>query len=470
MSHTSRPKKNRLLLDVTIAATTELNTGIQRVVRNVCRYADSVSQDLDVECVPIVCYGDQISAVGFDGRARIDERIMRGLQRGWTGMHEGIATRLSGLKKGAGRKYLSLLSRLRKLMIPKTLVRGTGNFYRRVTGQTIQFQENDVLVLLDASWDLPLERLLAQAREKHVPVVTVVYDLIPLLYPEFHPPQLKAVFARWFEMVLAQSDMMIGISKTVRDDVAQFIKRRESDADLPFSTRVRRLESFRLGSDFCQVASVTSAVEEDGLRQQVDPQTTGLKHGNFFLSVGTIEPRKNHAFTIDAFEQLWRTGSKSQLVIVGKVGWMCDEVVERIQQHPELNRNLFLIENASDELLTQLYQGARALVFPSIVEGFGLPIVEAFQHRLPALVSDTRIHREVAGENGIYFSLDDPGELASIVERIETCELTLIKPEPPATSWKDSCFELLNKVTEFLGSDQTTTAPDHDTPRVKEAA
>ncbi|REM39804.1 glycosyltransferase, partial [Mycobacterium tuberculosis] len=63
-----------------------------------------------------------------------------------------------------------------------------------------------------------------------------------------------------------------------------------------------------------------------------------------FLMVGTVEPRKGHAQTLDAFEQLWRNGIDVNLVIAGKKGWMVEEVVERLQQHPQRGRRLFWLE------------------------------------------------------------------------------------------------------------------------------
>ena len=301
--HQQTNTKYRLLLDVTISATTDLNTGIQRVVRNISQNAEAISNELGIECVPVVCHGDQLSPVGFDGRAGIDERIFRSVRDGWMNCHKGIASLLSRFNSKAGTGYLSFLSRLRKLFVPKTLVRATGNFYRHWTGKTIQFANNDILVLLDASWDLPLDHLIQLSSEKQVPLVTVVYDLIPVLHPQFHHQQLREVFSRWLDTVIDRSDLMIGISKTVQNDLDAYIQDRDRLKFKPKEGETDsrcQLDHFRLGSDF---AKSNTATREGS--SELPANADGLKRDQYYLCVGTLEPRKNHRFLLDSFEQLW---------------------------------------------------------------------------------------------------------------------------------------------------------------------
>ncbi|MEM8119924.1 glycosyltransferase, partial [Morganella morganii] len=96
-----------------------------------------------------------------------------------------------------------------------------------------------------------------------------------------------------------------------------------------------------------------------------------------FLMVSTIEPRKNHGYLLDAFERAWAQGSQARLCIAGRIGWKCEALVERVRQHPELNKRLFMFNDLSDKSLEYAYSHAASLVFPSYVEGFGLPLVEA---------------------------------------------------------------------------------------------
>jgi alpha-1,2-rhamnosyltransferase len=132
--------------------------------------------------------------------------------------------------------------------------------------------------------------------------------------------------------------------------------------------------------------------------------------------VSTIEPRKNHGYLLDAFERAWAAGSTARLCIAGRIGWKCDALLERIRNHPELNRRLFMFNDLSDTSLEYAYAQASALVFPSFVEGFGLPLVEAMQRGLPAMGSDIAVFREIGGEFMAYFDLLDPQSLADLIE------------------------------------------------------
>lgn len=133
------------------------------------------------------------------------------------------------------------------------------------------------------------------------------------------------------------------------------------------------------------------------------------------LMVGTVEPRKGHEQVLSAFEQLWAQGEGCVLVIVGKSGWMYDDLIERLRQHPELGRHLFWFEGLADETLAHLYQHCDCLMAASYVEGFGLPLIEAAQTGLPLLVRDIPVFREVAGEYATYFKAGDSSELAEVL-------------------------------------------------------
>ena len=123
--------------------------------------------------------------------------------------------------------------------------------------------------------------------------------------------------------------------------------------------------------------------------------------------VSSFDPRKNHTYVLDAFEKLWSDGGKHKLCLIGSVGPHCVELLDRIAHHPLFNKQLFTLHDANDTELSYCYQRSRAVVFPSIVEGFGLPIVEAQMHGKVVFASDTPVHREVGREGCFYTQLDD---------------------------------------------------------------
>ncbi len=92
--------------------------------------------------------------------------------------------------------------------------------------------------------------------------------------------------------------------------------------------------------------------------------------------MAAFDPRKNHRYLLDAFDLLWQRipdpSARPKLCLVGRVGGRCHEIIERIKHHPLLNRNLFAFHDLNDAELQYCYQQCRGVIFPSIVEGFGL--------------------------------------------------------------------------------------------------
>ena len=174
-----------------------------------------------------------------------------------------------------------------------------------------------------------------------------------------------------------------------------------------------------------------------------------------YLSVGAIEPRKNHKYLLDAFDLVWKECPETVLCIVGKKrGWLNDAIMKRIKTHPLFKKNLFLLNSVSDNALAYCYNHSKALIFPSLLEGFGLPIVEALHYGLPVFASNIPIHKEVGKEFCAYFDLDNPANLSQIIINIEkTGEMPRVKDGKGYTllSWKDSCRDLFSQVRALTG-------------------
>src|SRR5258708_2237399 len=158
-----------------------------------------------------------------------------------------------------------------------------------------------------------------------------------------------------------------------------------------------------------------------GARKGLTPDAAAilvkLRSRPSFLMVGTLEPRKGHRQALAAMEGLWSEGVDTNLVIVGKEGWMMEDFIKGVWQHPENNRRLFWLRGISDEMLDQVYRSSRALLAASEGEGLGLPLIEASQYGLPIIVRDIPIFREVAGENPYYFRANKPEDLADAFQK-----------------------------------------------------
>ncbi|ERI52656.1 hypothetical protein N878_04705 [Pseudomonas sp. EGD-AK9] len=270
--------------------------------------------------------------------------------------------------------------------------------------EPMDIAEGDVFLLLDSSWHLDFYDLAERLKARGASIISVVYDLIPLMQPQFCDAGLTRVFERWFDWVAKTADGFLCISRTVEDDVRHAVAARLGQ-ELADS---RQFEHFYLGSEL----DLTQRDPE--LDSEIE--TVFVSNEPVYLMVSTIEPRKNHAYLLDAFERIWARGIKARLCIIGKVGWKSEELIGRIQRHPQLSRQLFVFNQLNDSGLEYAYARASALVFPSHAEGFGLPMVEAMQRGVPAMVSDIPVFREIGGDFAAYFDLGDPEALAKLVE------------------------------------------------------
>ncbi len=437
----SQPMR-RILLECTNTRASDLNTGIQRVVRSVIREAGRLQQKLSVECVPVVIKQGEFYL------AR--EPSLRPLLTGFHRLLVGAEERFSHTRPRG-----PLAIRLRKILYPKSLVRRLTEKTNRALDQRIQFQEGDTLLMLDASWHLPAWPAIRRVQQLGCPVGCVYYDLIPLKYPEFCVGgHLVPLYRKWLDHAVEELDFYIAISKTVSRGLEEYARSSGRRADV----RSERFESFKLGADFSQAAPAGRTRPE--LRQLF----SGRSNQPPWLCVGTVEPRKNHGYLLDAFEQVWQHDAEAKLCIVGGVGWKCEEAVARVRQHPRHGTSLFMFNDTSDAELRFCYERAKALVFPSIVEGFGLPIVEALRFGLPVLASDTPIHREVGEDYCSYFDLDDAGSLASLILGIQRKGFPPSTKSPqdyPFATWTDCSRELLTKCLRLSDAVQQETGDGH---------
>ncbi|WXL26071.1 glycosyltransferase family 1 protein [Ectopseudomonas mendocina] len=265
----------------------------------------------------------------------------------------------------------------------------------------------DQLILLDSSWHEQHFATIEDLKQQGVGVVAVIYDLIPVTHPEFFDQRLHSIYNTWFDWVIHQADGFVSISRSVHDELKAVLEQRLGQSQ----AEQRWHGYFHLGSEL-------------DLRTEESPKNPELvdvfsKTSKIYLAVSTIEPRKNHSYMIDAFEYAWDAGSQATLCIIGRIGWKCADLINRIHNHPEYGQRLFMFNEIDDNGLEYAYSNAHCLVFSSHAEGFGLPLVEAMQRGLPAMGSDLPVFREIGGECMAYFDLQDPKSLAHLIQRFE---------------------------------------------------
>ncbi|MCJ8501250.1 glycosyltransferase [Desulfatitalea alkaliphila] len=308
----------------------------------------------------------------------------------------------------------------------------------------------DILLCVDLSGqmliDAEAQGLLKFYRNTGVSIHFIVYDLLPVKMPQFFPPGADISHNNWLQIV-AKSEGAICISKVVAEELSEWIEENGVSSERTF-----KIDWFHLGADFNNFPFI------EGFNDTPQWAIDQFKTRPTFIMVGTIEPRKGYTQVIEGFSHLWNKGLDVNLVIVGKEGWKgipeelrrdIPQIIERIVTHPELDNHLFWLDSVTDTNLEELYSTSTCLIAASYGEGYGLPLIEAAQHKLPILARDIPVFREVAGEYAFYFKGKSPESIAQAV----TEWLTLLSADkhPKSTSmpwstWKASAAQLLQRI------------------------
>jgi alpha-1,2-rhamnosyltransferase len=299
--------------------------------------------------------------------------------------------------------------------------------------QIIEPCAGDILLVLDASWNHfadypPIMRAMKASGGKSI---VGVYDILPLSYPWLFKALTVHNFRAWYAQILLQGDAVVAISRASAESLLAYLRGNSAKpaSALPIGW-------WPLGADF--------ATETTG-EASAKAQSTAAG-APYFLSVGTLEPRKGYPVAIEAFERLWASGVDIRYVIVGRPGWKTRALQARLREHKEFDSRLVWFDDASDADLRVLYAHARGAVLASVAEGFGLPLVEAAFHGVPVIASDIQVFREVGGDGARYFKLLDSAGLAAGIQEM----LAQPKTVPPikVISWRESTAHLVRLIQE----------------------
>jgi len=218
-----------------------------------------------------------------------------------------------------------------------------------------------------------------QPSAKKAKLITTIHDLTTLKYPDHHHPKTIAAQARRLKWVKREAATIICDSQATKQDVINLL------GINPDRLHVVYLAANQLVTDFSQLSQATKSQRITAVK------TKYHLHGSYVLSVGTNEPRKNLKRTIAAFKL---TDFSGDLVIAGKYGWGGGDTSANSAHIKRLGFVPF-----AD--LPALYAGADCFVYPSLYEGFGLPVLEAMALGVPVVTTDNGSLKEVAGSAAI---------------------------------------------------------------------
>lgn len=477
---------SRIFIDCSYTATSGRNSGIERVVRSlqremssqVARYNQAftlhtaakqplnssgnttTAVDSQSTLQNVIAVGGDFAALGpreerwLNGPASFRANVLRCLPT----FYRSCATALCNTTQSARLKkwLLPQAGHLGAFKLPHNIMDRATRKMIRLFGHTIRPGHGDLLFLPDAYWGKnSVWQAAAKARARDAKVAIVVYDLIPLTHKEFVGERRHENFKKYLQAVVQHADLILAISDTVRNQVEDLLPEYGRNVDHPVTCR-----SFTLGAEFR---------DDDGpIRGEVQQLFGPQLENNPFLMVATFDPRKNHEFLLNAFDKLWARGSTEKLCFIGRVGSLCEPLMQRIEAHPEKNKKLFVYHDISDSELQHCYRHAKGVVFPSVVEGFGLPIVESLRHGRRTMVSDTPIHREVGGNLCEYFTLASTEPLAELIASPPTFDRFRLEDGAAAISiptWQQAACQVLTHCVDLFETPQNHSLLSHSKKR-----
>lgn len=303
-------------------------------------------------------------------------------------------------------------------------------------------QPGDVLLLAGENWSGRTDfGVLARLRtERGLKIAAVCQDLIPVTHPQFFETgEFVAQYRRYVEFLAQHTDLVIAISRATADEL-----KKAAQAHGGMRGRIAVVE---LGSD------VASAAEPQ------PPQTQSpLQAGQFVISVSTIQSRKN----FDLLYRLWHRFAQEdrsgipRLVVVGQRGFGSDELLAAIAQDASIRDRFTILHRTSDAELTWLYRNCAYTLYPSYVEGWGLPVSESLAYGKLCLASNTSSLPEAGAGLALHFGPDDDDawhaaivDLAANPQKLTEAE-TRIRATYRQRSWRQAGLELAGYLDALL--------------------
>ena len=398
-------QSHRILFDFSdlidfIADRPQQLTGIQRVQIDAYR---KLTRQPGIEVVAVYFgeYPKRFFAVDADRLAVRDKEYAKGLRR---------------YDPPPWRKPLRRLDRLRSIE-PKpgdaVFVSGTGWASQRRTSYLAEIQ-------------------------KRLPILVhwMIYDIIPIKHPEFTTEVNIRPFRAWIDAALSMPGQFLCISRFTREQLTEFAAEKGRKVDAV---------TVPLAHEFSPVEPAM----RDSLRY--------LNNERFVLSVGTLEVRKNHLALVRLWERLYREMGDAMpiLVMAGARGWAVKRLSDFLRATGNVYGQVVHIADASDAELAWLYEHCEFTVFPSVYEGWGLPVGESLWFGKPCICYRHTSLPEVGGDYAIYCDLDDPG---SIDRAVRAGLAGKFAARPPARSqlrtWNMVAIEMVGAIRSYIPSRQ----------------
>jgi glycosyltransferase involved in cell wall biosynthesis len=267
----------------------------------------------------------------------------------------------------------------------------------------IEPQPGDI-VFCPALWHEVDPSVYRHLRDLGCTIVLLIHDILPITHPQYYPFPWHEVFEDRLLRAFDYAAAFVCVSETTRKSLEDFA--------IANSRSGQFVTAFNGYQPLSTIGGASPGRDTPNLRRAFEDSIPPL------LMVGSIEPKKNYIRVIECLEEKWKNGYRRSLVIVGAPGWISHDIVRRIRHSPQFGRMLFWFHDLDDVDLDFAYSGCHALIFASLAEGFGLPMIEASMYRKPAIVYRSDIAIEILGDYGVYFDLT-PVSLSTAIDTVE---------------------------------------------------
>ena len=432
-------------------------TGIQRVVYNISKEIISNYKNSQL----IVFYKDNYIYL----EQSLDNLIQNGLKL--KHIQRRIPTREERLKNRLIILYLKLPKFVQKTVLPtikimrglyikirpiiRTILHYIRSLYVKPSksiknnrldhdqyGKKIKFRQNDQMIGLGCFWEDPghLDALLDVSSKNNLKLAVFVHDLMPIYLSHTFGDDLVDRFAEFIFNILQQANFVFAVSQSTANDLEIFKK----DTGINLTPLIKVI---RLGDSLPN--NLKAREEKQFINKYTEP---------FIICVGTIEARKNHTLIYKAFKLAEQKGILNELpilYIIGKPGWLAQDVEYFFRKDIDINKKVKILNNISDKELAWLYKNAMYSLYVSQYEGWGLPVAESLVYNTPCITSNVSSMTEIAP--GIVDSVSpyDPAQLLQIMMKYSNSKYLEskrrdIKLHYKSTSWKETTDQIFDTI------------------------
>lgn len=268
--------------------------------------------------------------------------------------------------------------------------------------------------------------------KKNIKKVTFIHDLTPILFPKFHTASSTFIHKMFLPSILKKADLVLCNSISTKKDLHAFQTATKNKTHVCY-----------LG-----VNEIFKPTYDESVLKKYKIEKP------YFLSVATLEPRKNLGTLIEAFNAYKETGGKEKLVLVGKKGWAYHPLFQKINKS-SFKDDIIITSYVAFKDLPAIYSQAKSFIYPSFYEGFGLPVAEAMACGTRLVVSNTSSLKEVGGDAAHYFDPNNVLELGQKLFEVSKKPINdeirmLLVQQSKYFKWENTAIEVLSKVEQLV--------------------